>query len=160
MHAAKHSSIKPWMKRPTKILPCVLSLGLMMGCNDGSTAPSDNSAKAELGTYPEECSEPKAPFRTAKDGLEHHGMVFDLKLARDNRVLLNGKEIEQSELPVVANEANDLSPAPYFVLDIESGTPCRFVSELRSNLGETALCRSGRCAEGRDPNSWPITGGP
>ena len=70
-----------------------------------------------------------APFRTPADGLDHHATVFAVKLLRDNRVLLNGDEIEESKLRAVASEVNDLLPPPYLVLEVESGTPCRFVVE-------------------------------
>lgn len=148
------------MKRPAKALPCLLSVGLIVGCNDGSTAASNTPPPVELGNYPKGCSKPIAPFRTEKDGLDHHAIVFVVTLLRDNRILLNGEEIEESKLRLVANEANDFSPHPYFVLEIDPGTPCGFVIEHRSKLGKTALCGSGHCAEGRDPNSWPIRMGP
>lgn len=135
-------------------------VALAIGCNDGKTTSSSNPAQVAHGNYPEAYSKPPEPFRTAEDGIDHHAIVYLVKLSLDDSLSLNGESLAASALRENARKAIGFNPPPYFVTEIQSGTPCKFVVEHRSGLAESPLCRSGHCAEGQDWRQWPIKIGP
>ena len=142
-------------------LACCLSfLTFLTGCDDERSAQDRIANREDGGIYPEACGRPPKLFRTAEDGIDHHAIVNVVRLSDDNRFFWNRNNLTASELSENTARANQMSPTPYLVLEIATGTPCDYVTEVRSTLAATALCQSGACAEGQNWRDWPITRGP
>ena len=132
-------------------LPLLLIVGTtLVGCERAPT------------TYAAACAQPLPNWKTEKDGVGHLLPLMSVFLASDGTVIWNKVAISNEKLRSYMIEVNDLNPVPQIVLEAFPAAPCKRVSEVRSIMNSSPMCKArySLCSEGWNPKEWPMYGGP
>jgi len=134
----------------------LLAASLLAACGDQKSESDGLQNVGVDGTYSDGCNTPLKPFKTESDGIDHHAIVWWLQASSEDEMRLDSEPVTIEGLLQRLHKAGEIIPPPYVILEFAPDTPCGFVNDLRSNLGETRLCREGACAEGTNWRSWPV----
>lgn len=113
-------------------------------------------------TYSADCSNPPAELATAKDGIGHLAILLHIEVDQVGEITWAGVPVSIGNLRSKMDQAYKLVPQPQLILIPSAAAPCGTLEMVRKTLVDSAICREGRlsCSEGRNPEKWPIVGGP
>ena len=116
---------------------------------------------ADSGTYAANCSAPPPNFGLMKDGVGHLVIPLSITISREGSLTWTGRAVSDDQLIDLAHAAGEFAIPPQLVLEVDPDAPCKRVRDIRTILLSSPICKpKWGCSEGRDPKSWPISGGP
>lgn len=144
------------MRGRVKFAELVGSLTFLAGCSCSEIKPDDQTVQPSQGQYRADCAEVYEPFKSQADGVDHHAIVFIATLGANGQLSLNGAQTDLPNMLSTINKVSQIQPPPYLILEIESSASCEAVTDLRSALASSGLCKDGYCAEGQNWREWPV----
>ena len=106
------------------------------------------------GSYPGQCGVPLAGWRKPTDGYYALAIANHVTLKRDGAIQWNGKGISAQQLAVYSSMLPKMDPIPFTILQIDDGTNCSVVREVREMINNGAKCigkYGSHCGEGAEP---------
>ena len=103
------------------------------------------------GTYPAQCGAPLADWRKPSDGYSVLSVANQISVKDDGKIWWNGNEISAEQLNKYSSIIPQMNPTPFTILQIEKGTSCAVVRNVRKTIDDGAKCTEdgrSRCGEG------------